>query len=300
MNASSWNADCSDLCKGSIMMHRSAIFSLMIAGLFGFAACAGSGSDGGGDDGAESEIVSAPPGSVEAASAKACSTLAVKGLAKQLVDEINCARPNVLTSLEGAEGIELDVETFPFVQTPLVQPLKDAAKSAKTTIKINSALRTLPQQVLLNQWAARKRCGITMAAKPGGSNHESGAAVDVANHAALHSTLTKKGSCASKESPQRACFQWMGSGDPVHYDFKGDGVEDLAGESIRAFQRLWNRNNPKQPLTENGTYDKDTEARVKASPADGFPKGAECAASPPADAAQTPPQAAETTSAPQQ
>ena len=40
------------------------------------------------------------------------------------------------------------------------------------------------QQYLLYRWFQLGRCGITAAAVPGNSNHESGRAIDVGNHEA--------------------------------------------------------------------------------------------------------------------
>jgi hypothetical protein len=224
----------------------------------------------------DSEVVAQQTATVESVALTACTTMVVRGLAQQLVDEINCTKPNVLTSLEGVPGIELDDATFPFVQTPLVGVLKDAAAAAKTKLVVNSALRTLPQQYLLTLWGAKRRCKIRLVARPGTSNHESGVAVDVANHGTMKAALTKQGSCATDKLPKRACFQWKGPKDAVHFDFKGDGAVDVAGESTRAFQRLWSRNNPTDKLAETGVFDKETEARLKKAPAAGFPKGPEC------------------------
>jgi MYXO-CTERM domain-containing protein len=71
-------------------------------------------------------------------------------------------------------------------------------------------------------------------------------------------------------------FAWLGAGDPVHFDYVGPGAVNHTGVDVRAFQQLWNRNNPGDPIAEDGIYGPQTEARIKASPAEGFAMGADC------------------------
>ena len=63
----------------------------------------------------------------------------------------------------------------------------------------------------------------------------------------------------------------------MHFDYTGAGAEDLRGADIQAFQRLWNRNHPEDPISEDGAWGPATEARMKAAPAAGFAKGPSCA-----------------------
>ena len=83
----------------------------------------------------------------------------------------------------------------------------------------------------------------------------------------LNGTASERG-----DAPGR----WHGAGDLVHFDFVGGGTVDLSGQSVLAFQTLWNRNHPDKKLPVNDTYDAKTEAYLKESPADGFPIGARC------------------------
>ncbi|MDF2697815.1 MAG: hypothetical protein K0S65_6198, partial [Labilithrix sp.] len=139
-----------------------------------------------------------------------------------------------------------------------------AQKARGVTMSINSGLRTLPQQYLLYRWYQTGRCGIGLAAKPGNSNHESGIAVDINDNASWRSAMNGKG------------FQWLGSSDPVHFDFRGGGTVSMKGLSVRAFQRLWNRNNPNDKISEDGVYGPATEARLSKAPVGGFAQGALC------------------------
>jgi D-alanyl-D-alanine dipeptidase len=194
----------------------------------------------------------------------------VRGLTDQLLGEIACLSPDALGNIASIPNLELDVDVLPVVQKPVVQALTDAAAANGKAMKITSALRTLPQQYLLHRWASRKRCGVTLAANVGESNHEQGLAVDIS---------TSGGSAANKKiraSMKDHQFTWLGADDPVHFDYNGGAGVDLAGLSTRAFQRLWNRNHPEAPLDENGVYDAKVEKKLVASPAAGFPIGARC------------------------
>ena len=217
---------------------------------------------------------------VSAAVDTSCTTTSVKGLSTQLVAEIQCMRPGSMKSIEGVAGLDLGSAVFPFVQTPVVGALLAAQKARGTTMSINSALRTLPQQYLLYSWYKAGRCGISLAATPGNSNHEGALAVDIDDSAGWRPSMIAAG------------FTWLGASDPVHYDYAGTDAIDLAGLSVTAFQRLWNRNHPEDPIGEDGDYGPTTAARVARAPVGGFPRGAESCApdagSPPDAAAPAP------------
>ena len=236
------------------------------------------------DDGSEEEIGSvrsslSPTDTVATAVAQSCTTTAVKGLSTQLVDEIQCLRPATFMRIDGAPGLALGSAVFPYLQTNAAKALVDAQKARGTTMSINSALRTLPQQYLLYRWYQTGRCGIGLAASPGTSNHEGGIAVDINDNAGWRAAMLGKG------------FRWLGASDPVHHDFTGAGSADLRGVSVKAFQRLWNRNNPTDKIAEDGAYGSSTAERLARSPSGGFAKGADCINSPPdggADAGDAP------------
>ena len=221
-----------------------------------------------GDDEEASEGATAA-GTVYSLSLKGCSTSIVRALTDQLVGEIACAAPGSLSSIESIPNVELDPEVVPMVQTPLVKALADAALANGKPMKITSALRTLPQQYLLRRWAANKRCGVTVAASVGESNHEGGMAVDISIAGGAQANKKIRASMAAHQ------FTWLGADDPVHYDYNGTGVP-LQGMSVIAFKRLWNRNHPEARLAEDETYNATVEAKLKASPAAGFPIGARC------------------------
>jgi hypothetical protein len=188
-----------------------------------------------------------------------CSTAAVLGLSRQIADEIACMNPGTLTAFTAGDNIQ--------VTSNAVLPYLDA--KARTdllattgTLQINSAFRTVAQQYLLYRWYQQGSCGITAAATPGRSNHESGRAVDVSNYASRVTTMAAHG--WAHDVP----------GDPVHFDHLAS--PDLRGRDIEAFQRLWNRNNPTDTIGEDGAYGPQTESRLRQAPSTGFALGATC------------------------
>lgn len=187
-----------------------------------------------------------------------CSTSVLAGLSQQLVDAVNCARPETLVVFS-SPNVVVGAAVFPYLQPPAKDSLLAAVVDHGGSMQVNSAFRTLAQQYLLYSWYQQRTCGISLAARPGRSNHESGLALDVQDHDAWKAALEGFG------------WLWLGSSDPVHFDFAGGGTVDLSNLSVQAFQQLWNRNNPNDPIGEDGLYGPDTEARLRQSPADGFP-----------------------------
>lgn len=208
---------------------------------------------------------------VSLAVAESCTTSAVAGLSSQLLEEIQCMRPGTFASMAGADGFTLGGAVSPWLQTPAWAALRDAQKQRGVTMTINSALRTLPAQFLLYRWYKAGRCGISLAAEPGQSNHESGLAVDIEDNAAWRDAMSAHD------------FVWLGASDPVHFDFKGGGVTDIGGLSVLAFQRLWNRNHPEDRIEEDGDYGPATEERLAKAPVGGFAQGADCSQPKPTD-----------------
>ncbi len=208
------------------------------------------------------------------AEAGGCSTQIVNALSEQLIEEINCLRPNTLRSFTGP-NMNLGPAVFPFLQGNGPEDLAAAIESEGQNLQINSALRTLPQQFLLYRWWQQGGCGISLAARPGRSRHESGLAIDISSYSTWIDSLTDNE------------FSWFGNGDPVHFDYQGGGTTNLAGLSVQAFQRLWNRNKPNDVIVEDGIYGPQTEARILRSPQAGFAISG-CEPEPPAPDAALP------------
>jgi hypothetical protein len=201
---------------------------------------------------------------VEQATWSYCSTSAVAGLSRQLIEELECLRPGTIARIDDLPGVSLSPGTQPYLQADAVDSLRRAAEISP--IRINSGLRTLAQQYLLFAWYDHGLCRnvVSLAAPPGRSNHESGLAIDVDNYGAARGVLESRG------------FLWLGASDPVHFDYVYGGV-DLRDLSTLAFQRLYNRNNPpSRRIPEGGGYGYLTETALRESPAAGFPGGASC------------------------
>jgi hypothetical protein len=177
-------------------------------------------------------------------------------------------RPGAFSKLPALENVELSEAVFPYLRRAARDALVAATHARERhTLKINSMLRTVAQQYLLYDWYRRGRCGINLAAVPGNSNHQGGLAVDVSEPRRWRNILSRYG------------FRWMGDRDRWHFDFVGSKrapIEDLEGLDIQAFQRLWNRNFPKDPVHEDGAWGETTERALRRAPAAGFAVGALC------------------------
>jgi hypothetical protein len=212
------------------------------------------------------EVAEAITGATVQDALSGCSTAPVAPLDDQIIAEVNCAIPNQLSPVpKSATNFSKATTTVAYLETPARDALVTAlAANPGMTLSVNSMLRTVVQQYLLYAWYQQGRCGISLAALPGNSNHETGLALDTSDYDAWKPTLEAHG------------FKWFGSADVVHFDYVGAGSKDLRGEDVKAFQRLWNLNNPGDKITVDGSYGAATEARIKQSPSGGFPIGASC------------------------
>lgn len=196
----------------------------------------------------------------EAIARGGCSSRPVYGLSLQIQEELSrCVKPGFLVRVPAGGRINTDAD-HPFLEKPAADALVSAlAARPGVRLSINSMYRTIAQQYFLHSRAA---CFPRVAA-PGRSNHETGIALDVRDpdNSTWRAALTAVG------------YKWFGSADRYHYDYKGAGSVDLRGLDVKAFQRLWNRNNPGDKIPEDGVWGGETEKRLRDSPADGFPIG---------------------------
>jgi len=191
-----------------------------------------------------------------------CSTEVVVQLSEQIAREVDCLMPGQLVEVAEGDGLVFSGgAVLPYLGEEARDDLLAAA--ALGEIRLNSAYRTVAQQYLIVRWFEAGRCGITAAADPGSSNHESGRAIDVANWSERVSVLGANG------------WSHTVPGDEVHFDHLGS--PDLRGSDVLAFQRLWNRNHPEDPIDEDGDWGPATEARLSESPSEGFAIGESCA-----------------------
>lgn len=199
--------------------------------------------------------------SVGSYTTSSCSTSVVIGLSKQIAEEMNCMNPGSMAKFSAGGNMKFTSNAvLPYLHGVAKTNLEKVAKTR--VVQVNSAFRSVAQQYLLYRWYQLGRCGIPVAATPGRSNHEGGRALDLQNYSQLVSAM--------------AANSWSHNipGDPVHFEHLSS--PDQRGRDVLAFQRLWNRNNPGDKIAEDGAYGPQTEARLRAAPAEGFPTGATC------------------------
>lgn len=206
---------------------------------------------------------------VAEAAQNGCSTASIKALSQQIVDQADCIVPGAYLAVPPQPNVVFGSAVFAYLEQPARDAFVAAAtKHPGTTMTVNSMLRVVAQQYLLYRWYQNQQCGVALAAKPGGSNHETGLAFDVQEHGTWQAALEAEG------------FQWYGNADPVHYDYAGPDAVDHKGTDVLAFQQLWNLNHPGDLIAEDGQYGPQTQARIEQSPAGGFAKGANCGGPP--------------------
>lgn len=205
------------------------------------------------------------PATVLDAVSSGCSTSSVDALSRQIIQEGRCIDPDAFAPVPSRKNLTVGAQVFLYLEAPARDRLlKVLDANPSKTMVVNSALRTIAQQFLLSKWGANKRCGVELAATPGESNHESGLALDIREPGTWRPLLEAEG------------FKWFGPSDKVHFDYRGPGAIDHTGKDVLAFQRLWNRNHPDDPINLTSRFDAETEARLKKSPPGGFATGAQC------------------------
>ena len=183
------------------------------------------------------------------------STAVVNGLSQQLIYQLQLIVPDAFVSFNDLNVDLLDA-AFPYVQTPAKQALQRAIQDRGQTMQVNSAYRTIAQQMLLYNDRINNSNPV---APPGTSNHQTGLAIDIEDPRGWESYLMQYG--------------WHPlPGDPPHFDYIDGGTIDLRSKSILAFQQLWNQNHPDEMIDEDGGFGGQTEDALNRSPAPGFPK----------------------------
>lgn len=245
---------------------RRALCVTMFGAVAALAGCLAPVDEGDGPEptGKENEALSGNA-TVEHAVESTCSTSSVRGLSLQIIAEARCLNPDAFEKLPALPNLHTDSIVFPYLEKPAHDALVAALKAHPTrSLHIESMLRTISQQYLLYRWYEGGRCGIPLAATPGNSNHETGLAFDTTDEAVWKASLENHG------------FRWFGASDTAHFDYVGAGATDHRGLDVKAFQKLWNRNHPKDQIGVDGDWGPQTEARLKQAPAAGFAIGPSC------------------------
>lgn len=184
------------------------------------------------------------------------STAVVNALSQQLIYQLQLGLPNAFISFDDL-NVDLSDAAFPFLQSQAKQALQRAINDRGIPLLVNSAYRTIAQQMLLYNDRFNNPNPV---APPGRSNHQTGLAIDIEDPRGWEPFLVRHG--------------WEPlPGDPPHFDFVGGGT-DIRSKAILAFQQLWNKNHPDQRIAEDGIFSEggETEDALNRSPAMGFEK----------------------------
>jgi N-acetylmuramoyl-L-alanine amidase len=194
---------------------------------------------------------------------KGCGTGVLHELNHQILATILEFAPGSLISCESLVEISDNRITIPYLQPAACAALAGAVEEmGNTRLKLVHAFRTVAQQYLIYSWYRHGRCAICLAAPPGTSRHEAGLAIDTSdyNSSKWKSVLANHG------------WRWRGPADKAHFTYVGNSSHpQLQEDSVRAFQRLWNKHNPMSQIAEDGIYgDKETGASLLMSPVTGW------------------------------
>lgn len=188
-----------------------------------------------------------------------CDTSGLAGLAKQIASTLLADLPPDTVTDISANVVIAGSTTLPYLQKEAAAALIAAINEKGQKPRLVHAVRVLPQQYAVFYWYTHgKKCGVVLAASPGTSPHERGIAIDIENHGDWIPVLKKHN------------WIWRGAADPPHFNYHGGSDPDFGHEGIRAFQKLWNLNNPGDKISEDGSYGPNTEKRLEASPIEGF------------------------------
>ena len=189
----------------------------------------------------------------------------IDGLSYQLIEELRCMDDRWLEFYVGCEEVGC---INPYGPQPLaLRPevlvaLRELGNENDDFITISAGYRDVAMQYY-SRWYNENCDSAFNAEVPGQSNHQGGRAIDVRYYDFWSELLLTHG------------FEHPIPTDEPHFEFLGDEIfredsERLKVLSVLAFQRLWNRNNPTDPLETDGIYDEETKIRLGGSPVEGF------------------------------
>lgn len=183
-------------------------------------------------------------------------TSLVRGLSLQCISQLTLDSAGILVPVQGTLVKPATPNVHLYFQQRAAESLADVAAGWGVPLVVISGYRTPIQQLVLYElWQAG--AGVPLAAKPGKSNHERGAAVDVRNEDGWKPFFVRRG------------WRWLGAKDPAHFDLSGQGIRtDLATRGVMALQRLLNHHGA--GLEVDGAMGARTIAATLAAPAGGY------------------------------
>lgn len=190
---------------------------------------------------------------------KTCTKEGVKKISFQIFEKLKIVMGNELVSCEDFVEV-VGPSAIPYLQPAAAKALKKAVVEFGEKPKLLHSYRTIAQQHVLYYWFNKRNCKITLAAPIGSSPHEQAIAIDIQENAKWRKVLAKHN------------WKWRGPTDPGHFTYIGGGLSDkIRKEGIRAFQNLWNENNPNDLIQEDGIYgETETGPRLRKSPSEGW------------------------------
>jgi peptidoglycan hydrolase-like protein with peptidoglycan-binding domain len=189
-----------------------------------------------------------------------CGTNTVRKLSLQIIAEMNIMIPGVLVSFDDLNVNSASTAVNLYLQPGAKDALRRVIRAKGEQLTVTSAYRTVAQQHLLYSWFQQGKCGIGLAAKPGKSNHEDGLALD----------LPDPDNSTWRNALENEDWDWLGSNDRFHFTYRGGGRDDIGDIGVKAFQSLWNKNNPGDRITVDGKFGPQTAEKMNLSPAEGF------------------------------
>lgn len=209
-----------------------------------------------------------------AASTPRCISTPIAGLSNQIFETFQCHYPGLLVPIEPGHGVVPSGGVY----APIRMYLRPDARArlyqlgAGGTITVNDTFRTVADQHLFHLMGQLQPGGGDCMGGPrsgGRGRHETGVAIDV------------NGGGALSDRSGGLCCRPLPSDDPVHFECRpGCGVGNEPTDpndvqvrvlGVQAFQFLWNANHPNDQILADGNFGPATEARLRASPAGGFP-----------------------------
>lgn len=190
---------------------------------------------------------------------KDCSTAGVRQLDLQIIKQIQHLAPDALVPFAHL-NVSIGSGCHAYLQAPALRALELALQHRKSRMVVNSAFRTIIQQTILWNHCQHRRCGIRAAAVPGASNHNTALSLDIEDAGSWRRCLEAHN------------WDWIGSFDPMHFDYKGGGTRDLRSLSVLAFQQLWNFNYPDKALKEDALWGPKVNNCILSTSVTGFPK----------------------------
>ena len=182
-----------------------------------------------------------------------CSTEGLAPLSRQIaVQLINSLPTTAIRDISGFVNI-VGGSTLPYLQTDAANALEAAVREFGKKPRLVHALRVLPQQAAVYSWYLKHKCGIPLAAAPGTSPHERAVSIDLNDWQDWIPVLS------------RHDWIWRGNADKPHFNFHGRNDPDFGHEGVRAFQTLYSKHNPSDPLTMDGVIGPHTQRALMAS-----------------------------------